>query len=355
MKWSGTPANRLCCRFPTIAKRLGSSRKLFPHAAGADSFQTNGLRIDAEWCRFFLENRVNVGLSIDGPARMHDAQRRTRSGRGTHAQAMRAVTLLRRHNVLFSVIAVLTRAALTEPDELFDFFANLDAAAVGFNIEETEGQHVSATLAVPELASLYLSFLRRFAQRNEEGSLRIREVANMRRAILQTVEVPFSVEATPLGIVSVDVSGEMATFSPELLGVERAGHGRFRFGNVMTVSLDEMMESPEFLDVADEIARRVEACRATCDYFSLCGGGAPANKYHENGSFATTETLHCATRIKAAAVVVLEQLEGRQSAAPRITATWNAVRNLSRAVLAVSWSSVNGRRFQTLDCDIGDF
>ena len=44
--------------------------------------------------------------------------------------------------------------------------------------------------------------------------------------------------------------------------------------------------------VAD-INAGVETCRKECDYFSICGGGAPVNKLSENGTFASTQTSFC--------------------------------------------------------------
>ena len=38
------------------------------------SFQTNGTLIDEAWCAFFSEAKVNLGVSIDGPHRLHDPQ-----------------------------------------------------------------------------------------------------------------------------------------------------------------------------------------------------------------------------------------------------------------------------------------
>src|SRR6202022_2723031 len=40
-------------------------------------FQTNGLLVNEDWARFFARTGARVGLSIDGPAELHDASRRT--------------------------------------------------------------------------------------------------------------------------------------------------------------------------------------------------------------------------------------------------------------------------------------
>ena len=52
----------------------------------ANSIQTNGVLLDENWCQFLAENRWPVGISIDGPADIHDAYRHTRSGSGSFAQ-----------------------------------------------------------------------------------------------------------------------------------------------------------------------------------------------------------------------------------------------------------------------------
>ena len=39
------------------------------------TMQTNGTKIDDEWAKFFKENNFLIGLSVDGPAAIHDTYR----------------------------------------------------------------------------------------------------------------------------------------------------------------------------------------------------------------------------------------------------------------------------------------
>ena len=57
-----------------------------------------------------------------------------------------------------------------------------------------------------------------------------------------------------------------------------------------------------------DITAGVDACRRDCGYFTVCGGGAPANKLFEHGSFATTETTYCRSQVKALTDVLLHHL-----------------------------------------------
>lgn len=53
----------------------------------------------------------------------------------------------------------------------------------------------------------------------------------------------------------------------------------------------------------------ITLCRKSCAYYGYCGGGAPANKYYENGSFATAETMFCKYSVKLPLEIVLNDLE----------------------------------------------
>ena len=44
------------------------------------SFQTNATLINAEWCALIRRQKIEVGVSVDGPAFLHDPRRRTRQG-----------------------------------------------------------------------------------------------------------------------------------------------------------------------------------------------------------------------------------------------------------------------------------
>ena len=61
--------------------------------------QTNGLKIDETWARFWAENRYLVGVSLDGPKEIHDKYRRDRGGKGTYNQIMSGIRLLEKYHV----------------------------------------------------------------------------------------------------------------------------------------------------------------------------------------------------------------------------------------------------------------
>ncbi len=272
-------------------------------------FQTNGIHIDPTWIELWRAYNVRVGVSIDGPARLHDARRRTRAGGGSHALVMRGVDALRDAGQAFHVIAVLTADALREPDEVLDFFAGLGAVEVGLNVEEIEGVHGESSLAGDDIERLYKRFLSRAIERADPG-LRLREVEGVRWLLSAPPEVRASnPQVSPLAIVSVSVDGKMSTYSPELLGTPTTRWDDFAFADVHREGPEAILENPVFMKLRADIERGVVACAQSCGYFTVCGGGAPANKWFELGDFAGAETLYCRLTRKATLDAVLEAWE----------------------------------------------
>jgi uncharacterized protein len=279
------------------------------------SVQTNGTLIDGEWCEFFRATGMRVGVSVDGPAAIHDAFRVDRRGRGTHARTMAGIRKLREAGISFSVITVLTERSVDHADEMYEFFMDNGIEVVGFNIEELEGAHPQSSIDTPGFAQRYEAFLRRFHGRVErDGVMAVREFeyfANrIRRKRSRTND-----QVQPLAILSVDASGNFSTFSPELLDAQSERHGDFVLGNVHQGGILSALATTKFAAIFGEISAGVDACRESCEHFVVCGGGAPSNKLFENGGMDTTVTNYCRYTKKAIAELVLARLASGTRAA----------------------------------------
>jgi uncharacterized protein len=85
------------------------------------ALQTNGMLVDEEWARFFAEAHFLVGISIDGPAHLHNQYRVNRAGKGTHDKVMAAIALLKKHRVEFNTLTVVGKHNVGHPREVYDF------------------------------------------------------------------------------------------------------------------------------------------------------------------------------------------------------------------------------------------
>jgi len=299
------------------------------------AFQTNGTLIDDDWCEFLLAARVNVGVSIDGPKRFHDRNRVTRAGHGTFDKAIRGIRLLRKHRVPFHVISVLSTESMDAPRELFDFYVSEGIDHVCFNVEESEGDHVSESLGRADAERAYYGFLSEFWRLSAAAPGKIvfiREIEHALRQVLRPQEAAFHNDLVePFAITSMDHAGNVSTFSPELLRLKHERYGDFILGNVNRDVLLDFEKCETLLRMRADIDAGVARCRETCEYFSVCGGGEPVNKLAENGSFISTETAFCRLTKMRVTDLVLDAVDRaepallRAGAAPTEVASMPAV------------------------------
>jgi len=297
--------------FSIIAETIGRACQV------SHSIQTNATLIDDEWCTLFKKFQVRIGLSVDGPQHLNDQHRKTRQGKGSYQLVMKGMETLRRNQVPFHVISVITADSLPLADELHDFFTSQGIQEVGFNFDEAEGPHATSSLQGQESAHY------RFYQRMLEhviaanGGYQIRELRNAFRLIAQGLphyswqgqSLPGNAQTMPFAIITVAWNGDFSTFSPELLGQTSSEFNDFVIGNVAQSGFLQAADSPIFLKLWNRIREGTAACQKSCAYFNYCGGGAPANKLYENGDFASAETLYCRAMIQRPFEVVLQKLE----------------------------------------------
>lgn len=86
-----------------------------------NSLQTNGTMLDDEWCRFFRKHKYLIGLSMDGPRKLHDAYRVDKGGKPTFERVMSGVARLKEHEVEYNILACVHAANAEHPLEVYRF------------------------------------------------------------------------------------------------------------------------------------------------------------------------------------------------------------------------------------------
>lgn len=87
-----------------------------------NTIQTNGVLLDAEWCRFLRDHDFLVGISLDGPRHLHDVYRRDKGGQPTFDRVVRAVRLMQEHEVQFNVLCTVNAVNSRHPLDVYRFF-----------------------------------------------------------------------------------------------------------------------------------------------------------------------------------------------------------------------------------------
>lgn len=95
-----------------------------PGASAANGLQTNATLLTDEMAAHFAEYNFLLGCSLDGPAEIHDHYRRTIGGEPTHALVMKGLETLRRHNVAFNILVLVSQSNVRRAAEVYRYLTD---------------------------------------------------------------------------------------------------------------------------------------------------------------------------------------------------------------------------------------
>jgi uncharacterized protein len=257
-----------------------------PRTRIENTFQTNGILLDDEWCRFFHENNFLIGLSLDGPRELHDAYRKDKGGQGTFDRVVRAARLLQKNHVEFNILCTVNRKNADHPLEVYRFFRDeLDAHYIQFipiveRINENgetgcqEGNEVTDRSVRPEqwgrfLIEIFDEWVKRDVGRtfvlNFDGAL-----------------------AGWLGM-----AGTICIFGPtcgtgtalehngDLYSCDHFVEPNYYLGNILQTPMIEIVASDKQRKFGQDKRDTLPKFCLRCDLLSVCNGECPKNRFIE--------------------------------------------------------------------------
>jgi uncharacterized protein len=240
--------------------------------------QTNGLLVDDEWASFLGEAGFSVGLSIDGPARFHDAVRRTPADGPSHEAAVRAFQLLKTRRAFVNVLCVISGANVGAPAEVYDFFRGLGATYLQFLplVTHLGGGRVSPLTPASEAVG---EFLIRVFDRWIAGDVGRIVIQTFDEALrpLFGAEHSLCVHRPTCGNVLV-LEREGSVFSCDHF--VDAGH---RLGSLADRPLSKLAGLPEQVRFGAAKRDALPAACRVCDMLVFCNGGCPKDRFVDQG------------------------------------------------------------------------
>ncbi|MEG1979107.1 MAG: anaerobic sulfatase maturase [Victivallaceae bacterium] len=104
----------------------------------ANTLQSNAVALNDEWADFFREYNFFLGLSLDGPKEYHDLYRVNGNGAGSHDRVLNGIKILRKHQVDFNLLSVVTRKTAHQPLECYRYLRDVAGCAFHQYIECVE-------------------------------------------------------------------------------------------------------------------------------------------------------------------------------------------------------------------------
>jgi len=268
-----------------------------------NALQTNGTLLNDEWCRFLKKHGFMVGISLDGPMKIHDRYRQDRHGQGSHRRTMRGLALLQRHGLEYNVLASVARETARHPLAVYRFLRDAGVEFIQF----------------APVVERYANPL------DSPPGLRLAPPASLERAEKQTQVTPWSVEPEAYGDFLIAIFEEwvrndvgkvfvmnfewalnawIGNPSPVCVHAKQCGRSlviehngdvyacdhcvfpQYRLGHIQRDPLNEMAErSLRTRFGIDKEAALPRMCRE-CDVLAACQGGCPKHRFTQTSDNA---------------------------------------------------------------------
>jgi len=260
--------------FRTIASLQRRHRP--PGKRISNGLVTNGILVDEGWCRFLAAEGYAVGISLDGPAELHDRYRVTKGRKPTHKQVVRAFRLLRQHRVPCDVLCVVHAANARYPREVYRFFKDIGATYVGFlPLVERRGDPPSgmgdATVPADALGSFLCTVFDEWV-RNDIGRIMIQNFDEAARP-LRGLDHSLCVYRETCGDVPV------LEHNGDLFSCDHFVDGKHLLGNIQRSRLGELLRDAKLLRFGREKRDLLPRYCRECTVLPMCNGGCPKDRF----------------------------------------------------------------------------
>ncbi|NOU40918.1 MAG: anaerobic sulfatase maturase [Methylotenera sp.] len=263
-----------------------------------NALQTNGTLLDEAWCEFLAKAGFTVGISLDGPKEIHDADRVDKQGRPTFDAVMRGIELLKKYQIEFNVLVTVTNNVAQHPKQVYQFLKHQNITHVQFNpvverMPNHQEQTIGLTFAQPGKVSLskqavqvtphsvapaaYGEFLNAIFDewvRNDVGKV---FVMNFEWALASFMRLPSTV------CLFAENCGKalILEHNGDVYSCDHFVYPEYLLGNLQDNSVTEMANSAQQVAFGHAKSKDLPNFCKQCEYLFACHGECPKNRFSQ--------------------------------------------------------------------------
>jgi uncharacterized protein len=244
-----------------------------PQQRVTNSLQTNGTLLDEGWLDFFDQAGFSIGLSLDGPAQLHDKHRVLAKGLGSFENVIRAVRLMKERNREFGVLAVVTEDTIRlGAKELFRFFVdnglkNFDLLCQHPAINAGRAEYISRDTQSRFLRDVFDIWLA-----EDDPEVCIREFDSILRRLIGGQHTLCVLAGGCIGkYFAIDPDGSVFHCDEFMFDPT------YNLGNIRTTDFQALQRSDKIQYLNRDNYESIQAL--DCPWVSVCNGGCPKDRY----------------------------------------------------------------------------
>ncbi len=246
----------------------------------SNALQTNAYNLGEDWAQFFAQNNFLVGVSLDGPADIHDKYRIDAKGEGTYKRVMRTIQLFDKHKVEYNILTVVTSATCKSTQKITGFFDRNNFEYRQYipcldPLNEKRGEHewsLTPKLYAKHLTTLFNSYYSdalKGKKRYHRYFDNLLMILNRQRPEACGMEGRCSYQYV--------VEADGSVFPCDFYMLDE-----WKIGNFNTDSVENLMENRTKLSFVEQSIKPHDDC-LKCKWAALCRGGCRRDRdYFEN-------------------------------------------------------------------------
>ncbi|HKK42365.1 MAG TPA: anaerobic sulfatase maturase [Bacteroidales bacterium] len=246
------------------------------HISYFNGLQTNGILLDDIWCKFLADNNFYIGISIDGPASMHNHYRLTAGGQPSHEKVIRGYKLLVKYGLHPEILCVVSSHNASHPLEVYRYFKLLGAGYMTFlplvirDAGKPEG--VTDSSVNPGDFGIFLTTIFDEWVTGDIGKIKV-------QIFEEAARTAFNQEHT-LCIFKKECGGVPALeHSGDLYSCDHYVDKDHLLGNIAENTLTSLLDSKEQEDFGVAKYSSIPAYCRKCEVLTMCNGECPRNRF----------------------------------------------------------------------------
>jgi uncharacterized protein len=275
-----------------------------------NSFQTNGTRLDDEWCRFLKQHNFLVGISIDGPEKLHNKFRVYKNGQPTFANVMYGIEMLKKHNVDFNTLSVVNSLNSKYPLEVYKFLKSIGSGFMQFlpvveritddisevdlklvpNSYKNQAKVTEWSVAPEEYGSFMISIFDEWVRK---------DVGRYYIQLFDTTLANWVGQPAGLCVFCETCGGALAIeHNGDIYSCDHFVYPQYLLGNIADTSLIEMAASEAQVKFGNDKLNTLTQQCIHCEYRFACHGECPKHRFMKTSEGEEGLSYLCSAYLK---------------------------------------------------------
>ncbi len=238
----------------------------------ANGLQTNGLRIDQPFARHLARYRFLTGVSLDGPAEIHNRYRTLAGGGESHQGVMRGIRHLRECGAEFNILTLVSQANVSRAREVYRYLGEhgfMHQQYIPCDEVDEQGRRLPFAISGEQWGDFLCElFDQWYAGDTRRVSIRLFDAILSRLVDNQYAVCHMDRQCSHYFVVEYNGDVYPCDFFVE---------ADLRLGSIMDSSWDSLRHSRIYREFSNRKKAWAAACES-CPYAPFCHGDCPKNR-----------------------------------------------------------------------------